>query len=974
MLTASRLPQRLSQGKTEYPFDIAVFFKLVTTRADTSRGSAVTFFGKLLSGIAIGAFLAGPAVAGDDVLYQPPAAWVVAPTLPTGKDAESGIVVLLDKQVRFEPGKTLTYSDFAYRAATPEIMTQLGTLQATWLPDKGDLTVHRIEIVRGGEVINLVKQGARFEVIRREQGLERRQMTGALTATVALPGVQLGDIVRMSITVSSSDQVLGQEVQAAEVLLPEASKLPAGRISVTWPADMPIALRTFRTQATGATTERGGYKTWSLTLPVADPDEMPDDSPLRYQLPPLVQAGSFADWREVSTVMEPHYRTDGAIPATGPLREAVRTIERENAGQRDRATAALMLVQDQISYLMNGMDGGNYRPQTPADTWQQRFGDCKAKTLLLLAMLREMGIQSEAVLVRSQGGDALPQMLPMALNFDHVIVRATIDGTDFWLDGTGSGASSANLDEVPRFFHALPITAVGADLIPMPERPQTKPNVTVALTLDQRAGITLPTLYNATFEVSGAQGAMYRVANAQLDKETRAAAAQALVADYLGETQILDHTIAYDEAARVARVTVSGLMTSPWEKERGRYRLKPPAQVAANVGFDAERARPEWRQVPLRLNGPIYHRSEVTVLLPDEAGGFTLEGKPSLDKVIGGVAMKSDASLQGGKLLVRQAMQSQLTELAAEQIPVAKRELTAFMRDLPELRAPEGARENDDYVGPRRAAFKPIEDMYAKLIAQETDDENRALAHRNRMNFYYGVRDFKAALRDADASLKIEPDAATHERRGEILMRLGRLEEALAALRQGEELAGDGATLYQQVELLGVLKRPAEIDPLVEEYRSFVEKEYQGDLLAAQALGWQGQYAEGLALLRQVLEDRPGDPEVLNELCWFGAIWNRVDDALLQTCEQAVVKSDYSGQALDSRGVAYVRAGRTAEALADFTAALADGKEINASRYMRGLVKLQAGDTSARADVDRALHVDPYLSRLYARWGFTPPK
>ncbi len=103
-------------------------------------------------------------------------------------------------------------------------------------------------------------------------------------------------------------------------------------------------------------------------------------------------------------------------------------------------------------------------------------------------MLREMGIEAEAVVVSSQVGDAVPTMLPMPAAFDHVIVHAVIDGTDYWLDGTSSGASMDVVGEVPDFHVALPLRDGGADLMPMPQRPQKSFDQVARITLDHRAG------------------------------------------------------------------------------------------------------------------------------------------------------------------------------------------------------------------------------------------------------------------------------------------------------------------------------------------------------------------------------------------------------------------------------------------------------------------------------------------------------
>ncbi|MFZ8278353.1 transglutaminase domain-containing protein, partial [Staphylococcus aureus] len=83
------------------------------------------------------------------------------------------------------------------------------------------------------------------------------------------------------------------------------------------------------------------------------------------------------------------------------------------------------LVQDEIRYLFEGMNGGNYVPQKPADTWTRRYGDCKAKTLLLLALLRAMDIEAEPVAASMNLSGLVAQRLPSAGAFDHVLVRAT---------------------------------------------------------------------------------------------------------------------------------------------------------------------------------------------------------------------------------------------------------------------------------------------------------------------------------------------------------------------------------------------------------------------------------------------------------------------------------------------------------------------------------------------------------------------
>src|SRR3546814_8269245 len=93
----------------------------------------------------------------------------------------------------------------------------------------------------------------------------------------------------------------------------------------------------------------------------------------------------------------------------------------------DRASAALKLVQRDVRYIYVGLGNGNLTPATAEETCQRRYGDCKGKTALLMALLARLGIEAEAVLANNSGGDeGLDGQLPNPGMCDHVLVRARI--------------------------------------------------------------------------------------------------------------------------------------------------------------------------------------------------------------------------------------------------------------------------------------------------------------------------------------------------------------------------------------------------------------------------------------------------------------------------------------------------------------------------------------------------------------------
>jgi hypothetical protein len=86
----------------------------------------------------------------------------------------------------------------------------------------------------------------------------------------------------------------------------------------------------------------------------------------------------------------------------------------------------------------------SYMPYPVSQVYARRFGDCKDKAALMIALLRQAGIEAEMALVRTRRlGEIASQATSVAL-FNHAIVY--VPKYDLWLDGT---AEYAGLHELP---------------------------------------------------------------------------------------------------------------------------------------------------------------------------------------------------------------------------------------------------------------------------------------------------------------------------------------------------------------------------------------------------------------------------------------------------------------------------------------------------------------------------------------------
>jgi hypothetical protein len=144
---------------------------------------AIDRMSKMLGAVWIVMATAGSAAAAaPEVRYAPPAEWVVPPAQTTATPAPAGAALHFlysDTQVRVGPSGEERYFAYHVRLLKPEAL-QLGNISVAWSPAAGGATIHRLDIIRDGVRLDVLKD-TRFQVIQREGGLEQSMLDGRLT-------------------------------------------------------------------------------------------------------------------------------------------------------------------------------------------------------------------------------------------------------------------------------------------------------------------------------------------------------------------------------------------------------------------------------------------------------------------------------------------------------------------------------------------------------------------------------------------------------------------------------------------------------------------------------------------------------------------------------------------------------------------------------------------------------------------------
>ncbi|HEY0712869.1 MAG TPA: DUF3858 domain-containing protein, partial [Polyangia bacterium] len=132
------------------------------------------------------------------------------------------------------------------------------------------------------------------------------------------------------------------------------------------------------------------------------------------------------------------------LVADEPLRRAARAAIAGAGSTHAQVQALHRFVLESTRYV--GLEFGihGYKPYKVTQVMARRFGDCKDKASLLHVLLREVGIESEIVLLRTRrSGRVAPFPASLAV-FDHAIVY--VPALKLYLDGT---AEYSGMRELP---------------------------------------------------------------------------------------------------------------------------------------------------------------------------------------------------------------------------------------------------------------------------------------------------------------------------------------------------------------------------------------------------------------------------------------------------------------------------------------------------------------------------------------------
>lgn len=228
---------------------------------------------------------------------------------------------------------------------------------------------------------------------------------------------------------------------------PQASPLmsvESSRLVVRTPEGYPLRYKQYG-YAKEAEEENGGRKVYTWELDSRPAVKQEQFAPSWSELEPAVRlaSGEFEEggyrgrlysWAEMGKFVEDLYRGRDELPEEA--KRKVHALINGVTDDRQKIGILYSWLQEDTHYVAIELGIGGWQPFDAKDVYIKKYGDCKALSNYMVALLKEAGIRACNVLIRS--GDRARAMDTgfVCSQFNHVIVLAFSGNDSVWLECT----------------------------------------------------------------------------------------------------------------------------------------------------------------------------------------------------------------------------------------------------------------------------------------------------------------------------------------------------------------------------------------------------------------------------------------------------------------------------------------------------------------------------------------------------------
>jgi len=219
------------------------------------------------------------------------------------------------------------------------------------------------------------------------------------------------------------------------------SEIPTliSRFTLTIPYDWEYKSQNYYIDLEPFKEAHGPEKTSTYTWEARDiPEFLPEPS-----MPPASRffkriefSPSFAkDWSEIGKWY--FQLAQARMEPDQPLKNFTEQLVTNLSDEREILARIYNFVQQKIRYVAISIGIGSFQPHFAAETFRQRYGDCKDMSTLIVAMARAAGIKAWPVLISTYQNGPVDTAHVSYTQFNHIIACAQLNDSQLvWMDAT----------------------------------------------------------------------------------------------------------------------------------------------------------------------------------------------------------------------------------------------------------------------------------------------------------------------------------------------------------------------------------------------------------------------------------------------------------------------------------------------------------------------------------------------------------
>ncbi|GAB5524920.1 MAG: hypothetical protein Roseis2KO_27920 [Roseivirga sp.] len=382
------------------------------------------------------------------------------------------------------------YWHVAIKITNIEGVQSMSDISVDYDPTYQKFSYHKVIVWRDGKPIDQLKR-TRIQTLQRESSMDRSLYDGSISAVINLSDVRVGDIIEYDYSVQGYNPV-NRGSFAQSFSLGYSSPVNLIYCRLVAPKNKALQVKDFEGAAKPQILDKESVREYIWRQEALDKTLYESTVPSWYSPYKRSAVTTFKNWGEVAEWALPMYEyPDKPVKIDKP--------EVTEGSLESRVMALIRTVQDDVRYLGFESGIGAYKPNPPVQVYSQRYGDCKDKSLLLVSLLRDAGLEAYPLLVNTELREKLVDRLPRHNAFDHCVVQFNMEGKDYYVDPTISN-QGGDLEHMsfPDYGKGLLIKPGVKDLITLPGAPRYSTFIKELIEMDSVGGsasLTIRTEY-----------------------------------------------------------------------------------------------------------------------------------------------------------------------------------------------------------------------------------------------------------------------------------------------------------------------------------------------------------------------------------------------------------------------------------------------------------------------------------------------